>query len=147
MAKNEMFGKQEQIIAAMKEAGKNVLWTRPEIMEHFGWHKTQAENALYNAWRTGKIHKHKEPDKEGNNRYALYIKEASRLLYTPSKPTGATSGTSRKRKKGSLPTSKEIRRMFAEHMNSTAQLEDIVLELADRLEVLEKKHEKIQSLI
>jgi len=143
---NEGTGKQAQIIAVMKETGKNQLWTRPDIMQHFDWPKTASENALYNAWRGGKIFKHKDADNEGNARYALYIKEEYRKPHQQSKGTGATPGGTRK-KKGALPTAKELRKMFANHMNSTAQLEDIVLGLADRLEELEKSHEKIKSLI
>jgi hypothetical protein len=144
---NKDSGKQQQLIALMGEHPKTQLWIKEDFMDHFGWGDIPAANAVYNAFRSGKIHKHKEKDKEGNQRYALSIKEENRQIYKQSKTGSGPKPGGPRKKKGGLPTSKEIRRMFADHMNSTAQLEDIVLGLADRLEILEKNHEKIKQLI
>jgi len=140
-------GKQEKLIALMGEHAKTQLWIREDFMEHFGWDKIPAENAVYNAWRTGKIYRHKEPDKEGNKRYGLSIKEESRAIYKQSKTGGGTTPGITRKKKKSLPSAKELRKMFAEHMNQMAQLEDTMLAVVERQEELEKTISKIEQLI
>lgn len=137
---------QVRIQEAMEAEGKTTLWTKQEIMDTLGLEERPAANALYNAWRFGKIMRHKDKDDDGNHRYALSIKEGQRLDYVPTTSTGAKPGGTRK-KKSNMITAKELRKLFAAHMNSTAQIEDIVLGLADRLEELEKSHEKIKQLI
>jgi len=135
---------QQQMLALMKGDSPTTLWTRDDFMNELGIEMRPAENACYNAWKSGKIYRHKDKDENKLFSYALSIKEQHREMYQPT--TGATPGPARK-KKSKMITAKELRKLFAAHMNSSAQLEDIVLELVDRLEELEKSHEKIKQLI
>lgn len=141
----QKFTVQKQIVNAMKEQGsKNSLWTRQDIQDALGLEARPAENALYNAWRSGKIYRHKDKDEDGNMRYALNMKEQYREIYIPTEKRASPGGT---RKKKKLPTAKELRTMFAQTMNQMAQLEDSMLAVVERQEQLEKTITKIESLI
>lgn len=136
---------QQQIMEMMREQGtKNALWTPQDIMDQMGLDARPVENALYNAWKTGKIYRHKEKSADNYFRYALYMKEQYRENYVP-QPKGSSPGGARKKKK--LPTAKELRVLFASTMNQMAQLEDSMLAVVERQEQLEKTITKIESLI
>jgi len=151
---NKGGGLQERIVAMMKEKGsQNTLWTREEVMAELNLEKTQAENALYNAFRKPNnplLHRHKEKDADGNARYALHIKEENRDIYTPSKGKGTKNpvirGLKKSRKKSRLPTAKELRKMFSEAQNHMAILEDAVLAVTERYEEIDKAATKLKDL-
>lgn len=136
---------QAEIIKTMKEQGsKNTLWTKQDIMDALDLDERPADNALYNAWRSGKLFRHKEKSTDGQYRYALYMKEQYREIYVQQEKRGSP-GVARKKKK--LPSAKELRSMFASTMNQMAQLEDSMLAVVERQEQLEKTITKIESLI
>jgi len=132
---------QAQLIEKLQDDPK-ALWTRDDVMEYLGVEDRAAENALYNAWRTEKICRHVERCPKTNlYQYALTITPAKSAPYemVPRSPTG-------KKKKGQLPTAKEVRTMFAQAQNQMAKLEDMVIAIVDEYEETEKLLNKIKNI-
>lgn len=133
---------QAQLIAIMKEDPK-ALWTKNDVMETLDIEERPAENALYNAWRTGKMNKHIDPDPETNlQRYALNISPAKQAIYEKSD----RGSTPKKRKKGTMPSAREIRTMFAQTQNQMAKMEDMMVAVVEEAETLEKMMNKIRNI-
>lgn len=138
---------QADILEMMKGHGKNTLWSVSEVMDEMEVERRAAENALYNLYKKqgqGKpgLFRHKDKSEDGELRYALYIPEKYREIYTPSKGRNL-SGPRKKR----LPNAKELRAMFGAAMNQMAALEDAMLAVVERQEELEKTTNKIKALI
>ena len=136
---------QAEIIKMMGEkAGPTDLWVRDEVMAEMDITDIrQAENALYNAWRSGKIYRHKDQTEDKQFQYALKIKEADRRsssdikVYSP----GA------KKRKGTKPTAKEIRMAFMEVQRAFTRLEDLVMPVIESAEDRDKVLDRLKNII
>lgn len=139
---------QKQFIAIMTEQGKPTdFWTVADMMEVSGYDKRQVDNAMGNAWRAGKIHRHKDNDKAatgwGTARYALKVKDADRRIYTPS-PAGVAGHAKRR---GVKATPKEIRMAFMQVQNSLAKLEDMIMPVVEEAEEKDKVLNKLKNML
>lgn len=135
---------QAQLIEKLEEEPK-ALWTRDDVMEYLEVEERAAENALYNAWRTGKICRHVDRHPENNlYQYALKIPTLKSAVYEMSN-RGQSTPTGKK-KKGQLPTAREVRTMFAQTQNQMAKMEDMMIAVVEEYEELEKMINKIKNI-
>lgn len=138
-------GLQASIIKLFKEKGSRTdLWVREDVMAELSVDKRQAENALYNAWRSGKIYRHIDKDVDGQNRYALSIKGESQSPWIPSEKKQST-GPKRKKKQQLSP--REVRLLFAATQTQLARLEDTVMSTIEAYEEMERAVNKFKSLL
>ena len=125
------------------EKNPKKLYTKQTMMKLLGVEERPAENALYNAWRTGKICKHVDPCPEtGYQQFALKIPGTKAAVY---QKLERGSGT-KKRKKSQMPTAREIRTMFAQTQNQLAKMEDMMVAVVEEAETLEKMMTRIRNL-
>lgn len=134
---------QKQLV---EEMGKDPvrLYTIPEIMEIFDIDKVAAGNALYNTYRVDRIMKHKETNDKNQMQYALKIPEHLSKPYAPQ--NSRSNIKSHKIKKGQMPSSREIRTMFAQTQNQMAKMEDMMIAVVEEAEDLEKMIHKIKNI-
>lgn len=140
---------QKQFIAIMAEQGKpSDIWTVEDMMEATGLEKRQVDNALSNAWRGGKIDRHKDNGDSttgwGFARYALKIKDSDKRIYVVNQ---AQALGHTKRRKGQKATPKEIRVAFMQVQNSLAKLEDMIMPIIEDAEDRDKVLNKLKSLL
>lgn len=110
---------------------------------------------IENAFRTlrmgKKLNRHVNRDVNGDFQYAITIPvdkiEPWVLNENLSNVMSAMGGKPNKKRKGTLPTSKEIKSMFAAHFNNMAKLEDSVMMIIDRFEEMDKEMSKIRSFL
>lgn len=134
---------QAQLIEKLQDDPKG-LYTKHDAMDLLDVEERPAENALYNAWRTGKIHKHVDPCPEtGYQRFALKIPAAKSAVYIKGDRGGSTG---KKMKKGKMPSAREIRSMFAQTQNQMAKMEDMMVAVVEEAEELEKMMNKIRNI-
>ena len=139
---------QQQFVKIMTEQGKpSDLWTIADMMEVTGLEKRQVENALSNAWRGGKIDRHRvngdSTTGQGSARFALKLKDADKQTYVPFQASGAGSP----KRRGVKATPKEIRMAFMQVQNSLAKLEDMIMPVVEDAEEKDKVLNKLKSML
>ena len=139
---------QAQFIKIMEGQGKPTdLWTVADMVEASGYDKRQVDNAMGNAWRAGKIERHRDNAAAatgwGAARYALKVKDADRKVYTPT-PAGSSGPTKRR---GVKATTKEIRMAFMQVQNSLAKLEDMIMPIIEEAEDKDKILNKLKNML
>lgn len=140
---------QQQFIAIMKGQGKPTdLWSVADMMEATGLVKIKVDNAMANAWRTGKIDRHKINGDSGGaymgfSRYALKLKDSDKQDYVAS----SGRGTSFAKRKGPKATPKEIRMAFMQVQNSLAKLEDMIMPIIEQAEDKDKILNKLKNML
>lgn len=140
---------QQDFIRIMNEQGKSSdLWTVADMMEASGINKTKTDNAMANAWRTGKIDRHKDNIKTGSGwgvaRYALKLKDSDKQVYVVN-PIGG--GTNPAKRRGANATPKEIRMAFMQVQNSLAKLEDMIMPIIEQAEDKDKILNKLKNML
>ena len=139
---------QQQFIAIMTEQGKpSDIWTVEDMIKATGLEKRQCDNALSNAWRAGKIDRHKDNGGAdtgwGFARYALKLKDSERRVYVSTLATGRVST----KRRGAKATPKEIRMAFMQVQNSLAKLEDMIMPVVEEAEEKDKVLNKLKSML
>lgn len=140
---------QVQIVQIMTDkAAPNELWTVDDMIGETGLEKRQVDNAMSNAWKSGKIFRHKDNLKEGQGwgvaQYALKMKDADKKSPVAQvSPGGKLPG----KRRGSMPTAKEIRMDFLEIQRLMARLEDKVMTVAERSEEMDKQLNKLKNIL
>lgn len=140
---------QVEFIAIMTEQGKpSDLWTVADMMEATGLTKTKVDNGMANAWRTGKIDRHRENLDSGGGwgaaRYALKLKDSDKRIYVVN-PVG--SGSNPAKRRGANATPKEIRMAFMQVQNSFAKLEDMIMPIIEQAEDKDKILNKLKNML
>lgn len=139
---------QKQFVAIMEEQGKPTdFWTVEDMVKASGYDKRQVDNAMGNAWRGGKIERHRDNAPSatgwGAARYALKVKDADRKIYSPT-PAGSSGPTKRR---GVKATPKEIRMAFMQVQNSLAKLEDMIMPVVEDAEEKDKVLNKLKNML
>lgn len=137
---------QARIVELMTEKGKPTdLWTYEDVMTEFDdLNKRQAENALYNAFLTGKIYRHKDANEDKQIQFALQIKEGNRFIKITG-PRNMSPGP--KKRKGVKPTAKEIRMAFMDLQRAFTRLEDLVMPVVESAEDKDKALERLRNIL
>lgn len=136
-------------ILKLMNANKKTLWSSPDILSEHPESSDKAIVAILRVLRVDKlITRHIDNDSEGDRQYAVSINEDKIDVYVPqSQSSGDMNSLGKKKRKGALPTSKEIRSMFAAHYNNMAKLEDSVMSIIDRFEEMDKEMNKIRNFL
>ena len=140
---------QAQFIEIMKSQGKpSDLWTVEDMIKASGYDKRQVDNGMGNAWRAGKIDRHRDNLKTefgwGTARYALKLKDADKKVYVAQQ--SPSQGSAYKRK-GIKASAKEIRMAFMNVQNAIAKLEDMIMPVIENSEEKHKALQKIKNML
>lgn len=136
---NGLYGKMETFF----KATPTKMYTYEDIMEEFEVEQQAAQNGVYNLYRVGKIMRHIDKDPDTNiHRYALKINPAKADPYKAMERNSPTG----KKKKGQLPSAREMRTAFAQLQNSLANMEDMMIAVVEESEHMEKMLNKIKNI-
>lgn len=137
-----------QKVMGLLEADPKALWTWQDLrVESPEYDEKAAQNCFHRLYTIGKIKRHIEKDPETNlYRYALEISSAKSDQWVKNDATSAPKTKTGKRKKGQLPSSREVRTMFAQTLNQIAKLEDMMITIVDQHEENEKLLNKIKII-
>lgn len=148
MVKTLRTGITKQVMDLLRAEPKD-LWTWGDILEEIPESNEKAvQNCIHRLYVEGKVMRHIDSEEETRRRrYAMEITPAKRDDYVKIEYTNTGKTTPIKRKKGSLPSSKEIRTAFAQTMTQLAKLEDMVSDVVELAEDTERKMKKIENLL
>jgi len=142
---NGLYGK---VVNLLKDSPKK-LFTWEDIKEEFDINDVAAQNAVYNMHRAGKIERHTDKDENKFWRYAFKVSAGKSDPYVQGesrKPKMNAMKTVKGRRKGQLPSAKEMRTMFAQTQNQMAKMEDMMIAVVEEYEELEKMINKIKNI-
>ena len=141
---------ENQVIIELKTVEKLTNNHEAQLLNYLkatGLEKRQCDNALSNAWRAGKIDRHKDNGGAdtgwGFARYALKLKDSERRVYVSTLATGRVST----KRRGAKATPKEIRMAFMQVQNSLAKLEDMIMPVVEEAEEKDKVLNKLKSML
>lgn len=143
-------GTKKNVLAKMNEDSKQ-LWSVPEMMAEFPDSNYKAiDNVMRNLRVSGVIDRHLDKDVNGDFQFAVKVKIEKIDVWVKSTTMGqgnVNNSTVKKKKRGQLLSSKEIRSMFAAHYNNMAKLEDSCMAIIERSEMTEKEMAKIRNFL
>jgi len=139
-------GIQQRIVDLLRDNDPKALWTVDDLKEVLDDKQKSIDNAVYIAWQSGKICRHKEREL-GKVRYAFKIADKDKLLFEERPTNGSSSTTKPKKRKGYQVTAKEVRMLFAEMQRKLMQLEDSVMARIEEADETEKNLNKLRNLL
>lgn len=139
-------GARKKILKLMKSNPKQ-LWSIPELLAEFQDATPKSMDSHLRVLRIdGEIDRHIDDDVNGDRQFAVSVKIEKIEPYVAQTHSGK-GALSKKKKKGQLLSSKEIRSMFAAHYNNMAKLEDSCMAIIEHSEMTEKEMVKIRRFL
>lgn len=139
----------KEIIGLLKENPKD-LWTWDDLLEAIPDSNEKAvQNSVHRLFTEGQIKRHMDRCEDTNRwRYGMSIPEskADKWVKNENVVAGATRRKGKKKKKGQMPSAREIRMMFAQTQNQMAKMEDMMVAVVEEAEELEKMMNKIRNI-
>lgn len=126
---------------------KKELFSIEDIVDVLKIEHKIVDNTVRQLRIGGEIDRHIDKDINNHYQYAVSIPKNKATKYVKSKTMGLSNNTPYKKRRGVMPTSKEIRSMFAANVGNLAKLEDLVMVITMRYEELEKEMDKIKRAV
>lgn len=124
------------------------LYTRVDTEKALKLTTKEAGNSLWWLWKEGRIQRHVEKTEDGLYQYAYQLPKDKVEVYKPGPMAETMKQVSKRRKKkGGMPSAREVRAMFAQAQNQIATLEDMVMQVMEEYETMEKKVNRLMKLL
>lgn len=136
-------GTYKVLMDALKKAPTKLVHWR-DVKEILGGKISDqaAKAAIYYLWQTEKVFRH-EDKRDKQFQYAIKMKNG--LVYEKNESYG-TKGFGKKKVNKGIPSAREVRKLFTTTMNNLAELEDLMIQVVDLSDRMEKQMAKIKNI-